>query len=204
MSLPPAEGPARTRSASPTLTECTLPEMIISSARISMHRLAYPLTLSRRCRRSSYSLFHRSGRKPDRRFCAWAADCLLAAAGAPNAGLCSALPDLSGRGAGWQRLCGRDRAPFRTARRSLPEPGVAECPSPPGWRLRRRDVDLWWSPGRSVEPAPHLLPARPRAVGGAVPTRPGLRRSLTARGLARSAGDRAREHLDVGGDAVPA
>src|SRR6185437_1100174 len=32
MSLPPAEGPARTRSASPTLSECTLPEMIISSA----------------------------------------------------------------------------------------------------------------------------------------------------------------------------
>jgi len=45
-------------------------------------------------------------------------------------------------GGGWQRLCGRDRAPFRTARWSLPEPGVAECPSPPGWRLRRGDVDL--------------------------------------------------------------
>jgi hypothetical protein len=42
-------------------------EMSTSSARISMHEAEYLLTLSRPCRRSLRSLFHRSGRKSDRR-----------------------------------------------------------------------------------------------------------------------------------------
>ncbi len=55
-------------SASPTLlTARSHAEMRISSARISMHCLAYSLTVHPTLSAIARSLFHRSGRKSDRR-----------------------------------------------------------------------------------------------------------------------------------------
>ena len=71
--------PANTR---PEPAQPDIAEMSTSSAHISMHEAEYSLTLSRPCRRSPRSLFHRSGRKSDRRIGPSATRTGLSSAGA--------------------------------------------------------------------------------------------------------------------------